>query len=90
MKTFGFIQHKVHANYKFLKVREIMTVQSEYQLENELITQLQGLGYATVTIKDWGMQQSPSRMKANYCPTSKPKLNVPMALHHYQKLSGSR
>lgn len=52
MKTFGFIQHKVHANYKFLKVREIMTVQSEYQLENELITQLQGLGYATVTIKD--------------------------------------
>lgn len=29
-----------------------MTVQSEYQLENELITQLQGLGYATVTIKD--------------------------------------
>ncbi len=29
-----------------------MTVQSEYQLENELIVQLQGLGYATVTIKD--------------------------------------
>ncbi|MDF2418007.1 HsdR family type I site-specific deoxyribonuclease [Acinetobacter beijerinckii] len=29
-----------------------MTVQGEYQLENELITQLQGLGYATVTIKD--------------------------------------
>ncbi|WP_043971529.1 MULTISPECIES: type I restriction endonuclease subunit R [unclassified Acinetobacter] len=29
-----------------------MTVQSEYQLENELIAQLQGLGYATVTIKD--------------------------------------
>jgi type I restriction enzyme R subunit len=29
-----------------------MTVQSEYQLENELIQQLQGLGYATVTIKN--------------------------------------
>ncbi|MBL8283462.1 MAG: type I restriction endonuclease subunit R [Acinetobacter johnsonii] len=29
-----------------------MTVQSEYQLESELIAQLQGLGYATVTIKD--------------------------------------
>lgn len=29
-----------------------MTVQSEYQLENELITQLQSLGYSTVTIKD--------------------------------------
>lgn len=29
-----------------------MTTQSEYQLENELIAQLQGLGYATVTIKD--------------------------------------
>lgn len=29
-----------------------MTVQSEYQLENELITQLQSLGYATITIKD--------------------------------------
>ncbi|ENU30306.1 hypothetical protein F991_01698 [Acinetobacter sp. CIP-A165] len=29
-----------------------MTVQSEFQLENELIAQLQGLGYATVTIKD--------------------------------------
>jgi len=29
-----------------------MTVQSEYQFENELIAQLQGLGYATVTIKD--------------------------------------
>ncbi|WP_151707105.1 type I restriction endonuclease subunit R [Acinetobacter sp. TUM15064] len=29
-----------------------MTVQSEYQLENELILQLQGLGYATVTIKN--------------------------------------
>ena len=29
-----------------------MTIQSEYQLENELIQQLQGLGYATVTIKD--------------------------------------
>lgn len=29
-----------------------MTVQSEYQLENELIAQLQGLGYATVKIKD--------------------------------------
>lgn len=29
-----------------------MTVQSEYQLENELIAQLQGLGYAIVTIKD--------------------------------------
>lgn len=29
-----------------------MTVQSEYQLENELIAQLQQLGYATVTIKD--------------------------------------
>lgn len=29
-----------------------MTVQSEYQLENELIAQLQGLGYATVIIKD--------------------------------------
>jgi len=29
-----------------------MTVQSEYQLENKLIAQLQGLGYATVTIKD--------------------------------------
>ena len=29
-----------------------MTLQSEYQLENELIQQLQGLGYTTVTIKD--------------------------------------
>lgn len=29
-----------------------MTVQSEAQLENELITQLNGLGYANVTIKD--------------------------------------
>lgn len=29
-----------------------MTVQSEYQLENELIDQLQQLDYATVTIKD--------------------------------------
>ena len=29
-----------------------MTVQSEYQLENELTQQLQELGYATVTIKD--------------------------------------
>ena len=29
-----------------------MTVESEYQLENKLIAQLQGLGYATVTIKD--------------------------------------
>lgn len=29
-----------------------MTVQSEAQLENELIAQLKGLGYATVTIKD--------------------------------------
>lgn len=29
-----------------------MTTQSEYQLENELITQLQSLGYAIVTIKD--------------------------------------
>ncbi|OTG61491.1 deoxyribonuclease HsdR [Acinetobacter sp. ANC 4204] len=29
-----------------------MTIQSEYQLENKLIAQLQGLGYATVTIKD--------------------------------------
>ena len=29
-----------------------MTVQSEHQLENELIQQLQGLGYTTVTIKD--------------------------------------
>ncbi|MFW1743382.1 type I restriction endonuclease subunit R [Acinetobacter johnsonii] len=29
-----------------------MTVQSEHQLENGLIQQLQGLGYATVTIKD--------------------------------------
>lgn len=29
-----------------------MTVQSEYQLENKLIAQLQGLGYANVTIKD--------------------------------------
>ncbi len=29
-----------------------MTVQSEYQLENELIQQLQGLGYSLVTIKD--------------------------------------
>ena len=29
-----------------------MTVQSEYQLENELIAQLQGLGYSTVMIKD--------------------------------------
>lgn len=33
-------------------MREKMTVQSEYQLENELIAQLQGLGYATITIKD--------------------------------------
>ena len=29
-----------------------MTVQSEYQLENELIGQLQQLGYASVTLKD--------------------------------------
>ncbi len=29
-----------------------MTVQSEQQLENDLITQLNGLGYANVTIKD--------------------------------------
>jgi len=29
-----------------------MTVQSEHQLENELIQQLQGLEYAAVTIKD--------------------------------------
>lgn len=29
-----------------------MTVQSEYQLENELIAQLKGLGYSIVTIKD--------------------------------------
>lgn len=29
-----------------------MTVESEYQLENKLIAQLQGLGYATVIIKD--------------------------------------
>ncbi|OTG71574.1 deoxyribonuclease HsdR [Acinetobacter sp. ANC 4169] len=29
-----------------------MTVQSEYQLENELISQLKQLGYAVVTIKD--------------------------------------
>lgn len=29
-----------------------MTVQSEYQLENELIQQLQGLGFTTVTIKN--------------------------------------
>lgn len=29
-----------------------MTVQSEYQLENELISQLKQLGYAAVTIKD--------------------------------------
>ena len=29
-----------------------MTVQSEFQLENELIAQLNGLGYVTVTIKD--------------------------------------
>ena len=29
-----------------------MTVQSEYQFENELIGQLQQLGYASVTLKD--------------------------------------
>ena len=29
-----------------------MTVQSEYQLENELISQLKQLGYASVTLKD--------------------------------------
>ena len=29
-----------------------MTVQSEYQLENELIGQLQQLGYASVTLND--------------------------------------
>lgn len=29
-----------------------MTVQSEYQLENELMSQLKQLGYAAVTIKD--------------------------------------
>ena len=29
-----------------------MTVESEYQLENELISQLKQLGYAAVTIKD--------------------------------------
>ncbi len=29
-----------------------MTVQSEYQLENELISQLKQLGYASITIKD--------------------------------------
>lgn len=31
-----------------------MTVQSEYQLENELIGQLQQLGYASVLLKDEG------------------------------------
>lgn len=29
-----------------------MTVQSEYQLENELISQLKQLGYASITLKD--------------------------------------
>ena len=29
-----------------------MTVQSEQQLENELIAQLETLGYASITIKD--------------------------------------
>lgn len=29
-----------------------MTVQSEAQLENDLIVQLNGLGYANITIKD--------------------------------------
>ena len=29
-----------------------MTVQSEYQLENELISQLKQLGYASVMLKD--------------------------------------
>lgn len=37
--------------YKELN-RVSMTVQSEYQLENELIGQLQQLGYASVTLKD--------------------------------------
>lgn len=31
---------------------EKMTVQSEAQLENDLIVQLNGLGYANITIKD--------------------------------------
>lgn len=56
-----------------------MTVQSEYQLENELNNS-----------KDWGIQQSLSRMKASYCQISKHKLNAPIALPHCQKLNGSR
>ncbi len=58
-----------------------MTVQSEYQLENELIGQLKQLGYA---------YSDASRMKANYCLTSKPRLNVPMDLRHCQKQNGNR
>lgn len=34
------------------KLEGEMTVQSEYQLENELISQLKQLGYASVTLKD--------------------------------------
>jgi hypothetical protein len=57
-----------------------MTVQSEYQLENELIA----------SSNNWVMPQSRSRMKANYCLTSKPKLNVPMDLRPCQKRNGNR
>lgn len=39
-----------------------MTVQSEYQLENELIGQLQQLGYTSVTLKD----------EASYCQPENP------------------
>ena len=45
-----------------------MTVQSEYQLENELISQLKQLGYAAVTIDE-------SQLLSNL----KPRLNRPMA-----------
>jgi ABC-type enterochelin transport system substrate-binding protein len=65
--------------YKELN-RVSMTAQSEYQLENELIAQLKAWDLATVVIKD----------EANYCLTSKHKLNVPTDLHHFQKLNGSR
>ena len=45
-----------------------MTVQSEYQLENELIGQLQQLGYSSVTLKD----------ESHLLSNRKPRLNVRM------------
>jgi type I restriction enzyme R subunit len=56
-----------------------MTVQSEYQLENELIAQLQG-GYATVTIKD--ERQLLSNLKT--------QIERANGLAPYQKRNGNR